>query len=51
MTPSVLFLVGLAATLVTSLAIVAYLRVPLHSILWNFAEPGSEPHSGWRFQT
>ena len=33
MTPSVLFLTGLAATLVTSLAIVAYLRVPLHSIL------------------
>jgi hypothetical protein len=33
MTPSVLFLMGLAATLATSLAIVAYLRVPLQSIL------------------
>ena len=33
MTPSVLFLLGLAATLVASLAIVAYLRGPLHSIL------------------
>jgi hypothetical protein len=33
MTPSVLFLMGLAAALAVSLAIVAYLRVPLHSIL------------------
>ena len=33
MTPSILFLMGLAATLVTALAIVAYLKGPLHSIL------------------
>jgi len=33
MTPSILFLTGLAATLATSLAIVAYLRGPLRSIL------------------
>jgi hypothetical protein len=33
MTPSALFLMGLAATLAASLAIVAYLRVPLHNIL------------------
>lgn len=30
---SIVFLAGLAATLVISLAIVAYLRAPLHSIL------------------
>ena len=40
MTPSVLFLMGLAATLVTSLAIVAYLRVPLHSILVELCGTG-----------
>jgi hypothetical protein len=33
MTPSMLFLAGLAMSLVTSLAIVVYLRVPLHRIL------------------
>jgi len=33
MTTSVLFLVGLGLTLITTLAIVAYLRSPLHSIL------------------
>jgi len=33
MTASVLFLVGLAASLGTSLAIVMYLRAPLHRIL------------------
>lgn len=33
MTASLLFLVGLALTLLTALAIVAYLRSPLHSIL------------------
>ncbi len=33
MTSSILFLIGLATTLVTSLAIVTYLRAPLHTIL------------------
>ena len=33
MTTSVLFLVGLGLTLITTFAIVAYLRSPLHSIL------------------
>jgi hypothetical protein len=33
MTASILFLVGLATTLVASLAIVTYLRGPLHDIL------------------
>ncbi|MGA7967400.1 MAG: hypothetical protein WCC32_19135 [Terriglobales bacterium] len=40
MTPSILFLAGLAATLVTSLAIVAYLRGPLHSILVELCGTG-----------
>lgn len=33
MTPSTLFLSGLALTLITSLAIVIYLRPPLHNLL------------------
>lgn len=33
MTPSILFLAGLGMSFVTSLAIVVYLRVPLHRIL------------------
>lgn len=33
MTPSILFLLGIGVTLLTSLAIIAYLRSPLHNIL------------------
>lgn len=40
MTPSILFLTGLAATLVTFLAIVAYLRGPLYSILVELCGTG-----------
>src|SRR5919108_3759558 len=40
MTPSILFLAGLAATLSTSFVIVGYLRKPLHNILVELCGTG-----------